>query len=130
MSNFIQKAFGELEHVVWPTKKETRKYMSYTMSIIVIMTIVLSVLGYTFRFILDQTKYAVNPESRNAAANLQLQQEQAQEQSLQDTYSQFGLEVPQATPTTPEATATPTTVKTDSPVQAEAHPEATTATGS
>lgn len=48
MFRFIQEAFGEFEHVVWPTKTETTKYMRYVIGVIVILTIFLSVLGYLF----------------------------------------------------------------------------------
>lgn len=30
MSNFITEASAELEHVVWPTQAENKKYMMYT----------------------------------------------------------------------------------------------------
>ena len=46
MSNFIAEASNELEHVVWPTPTENKKYMMYTIGVIVILGIFLAVLGY------------------------------------------------------------------------------------
>jgi preprotein translocase SecE subunit len=46
MSNFITEAQSELEHVVWPTPNENKKYMTYTIGVIVVIGIFLSVLGY------------------------------------------------------------------------------------
>jgi preprotein translocase SecE subunit len=46
MSNFIKEANTELEHVVWPTPAENKKYMIYTVGVIVVLAIFLAVLGY------------------------------------------------------------------------------------
>lgn len=46
MSNFIKEASDELEHVVWPTPVENKKYMIYTIGVIVVLGIFLAVLGY------------------------------------------------------------------------------------
>lgn len=46
MSNFITEASTELEHVVWPTPAENKKYMIYTIGVIVVLGIFLAVLGY------------------------------------------------------------------------------------
>jgi len=46
MSNFITEATGELEHVVWPTPTENKKYMMYTIGVIVIIGAFLAVLGF------------------------------------------------------------------------------------
>ena len=45
MSNFITEASAELEHVVWPTPTENKKYMMYTIGVIVVLGIFLAVLG-------------------------------------------------------------------------------------
>jgi preprotein translocase SecE subunit len=47
MSNFITEANTELEHVVWPTPAENKKYMMYTVGVIVVLGIFLAVLGYS-----------------------------------------------------------------------------------
>lgn len=47
MSNFIKEASAELEHVVWPTPVENKKYMIYTIGVIVVIGIFLAVLGFT-----------------------------------------------------------------------------------
>ena len=39
MANFIKESFSELEHVVWPTHLETKKFFTVVTSIIVAMTI-------------------------------------------------------------------------------------------
>ena len=44
MSNFIKESTEELEHVVWPTQAESKKYMLYTVGVIVIMATILAVL--------------------------------------------------------------------------------------
>lgn len=89
--DFFKKAFLELQHVVWPTRRETTTYMNYNIAIIVVMTIFLSLLGFLFREGLVQAKYIVNPDSRNAVNNLEAQQTAAQEENLQSMYEQFGL---------------------------------------
>ncbi len=48
MANFFTEAFQELEHIVWPTDKETRRYLTITVVIIVFMTTLLAILGYIF----------------------------------------------------------------------------------
>jgi preprotein translocase SecE subunit len=49
MSNFIKDALSELEHVVWPTSAESKKYMIYTIGVIITMAALLAVLGYALR---------------------------------------------------------------------------------
>ena len=49
MFKFFSDAKQELEHVVWPTSTETRKYMTYTVGVIVSMALILAVLGYVLR---------------------------------------------------------------------------------
>ena len=48
MSNFITEASAELEHVVWPTQAENKKYVMYTIWVIVILGAFLAVLGFIF----------------------------------------------------------------------------------
>jgi preprotein translocase subunit SecE len=47
MLQFIKNALSELEHVVWPTPTETRKYMNYTVGVIITLAILLAILGYS-----------------------------------------------------------------------------------
>jgi preprotein translocase SecE subunit len=49
MFNFIKEALLELEHVVWPTPTETKKYMNYTVGVIVVLGTFLAFLGYGMR---------------------------------------------------------------------------------
>jgi preprotein translocase SecE subunit len=46
MSNFIKDSLEELDHVVWPTNAESKKYMLYTVGTIIVMTIILAIVGY------------------------------------------------------------------------------------
>jgi preprotein translocase SecE subunit len=46
MFKFFSESKQELEHVVWPTPAETKKYMMYTVGVIVVMAILLAVVGY------------------------------------------------------------------------------------
>ncbi len=46
MSNFVTEAKNELEHVVWPTPAENKKYMIYTIGVIIVLGIFLAILGY------------------------------------------------------------------------------------
>ena len=46
MFKFIKEASQELDHVVWPTPTENKKYMMYTIGVIVSIGIFLAVLGY------------------------------------------------------------------------------------
>ncbi len=49
MFDFIKNALAELTHVVWPTRKESIKYMTYTIGTIVIVGVFLAILGYFIR---------------------------------------------------------------------------------
>ncbi len=46
MANFITEASNELDHVVWPTPNENKKYMMYTISVIIIIGAFLAILGF------------------------------------------------------------------------------------
>jgi preprotein translocase SecE subunit len=65
MSNFITEANTELEHVVWPTPAENKKYMIYTVGVIIVIGIFLAVLGYGvtngLRLARDQFPHDVAP---------------------------------------------------------------------
>jgi preprotein translocase SecE subunit len=50
MLKFIKNAIAELEHVVWPTPNESKKYMIYTVGVILIMASLLAIIGYTLRW--------------------------------------------------------------------------------
>lgn len=64
MFNFFKDAYNELSHVVWPTKKESRTYMYYTVGVITVMTIILSLIGMAFKEILIQGRHLVNPNAQ------------------------------------------------------------------
>lgn len=46
MFKSIKNAFSELEHVVWPTEAESKKYMVYTVGAIIFMGAFLALIGY------------------------------------------------------------------------------------
>jgi preprotein translocase SecE subunit len=46
MSNFLKESLEELDHVVWPTDIESRKYMIYTVGTIIVMATLLAIAGY------------------------------------------------------------------------------------
>lgn len=46
MFKFLRDAKSEIEHVVWPTPKETKKYMYYNIAVIVVVSVFLMILGY------------------------------------------------------------------------------------
>ena len=56
MFDFIKNAFAELTHVVWPTRKESIKYMTYTVGTIIIVGIFLAILGYAIRELMTLTR--------------------------------------------------------------------------
>ncbi len=49
MSGFIKKSLEELDHVVWPTQTESKKYMYYTVGVIISMAALLAVLGFVIQ---------------------------------------------------------------------------------
>ncbi len=49
MSNFIKDSAEELDHVVWPTNVESKKYMVYTVGTIIVLSIFLSIIGYVLQ---------------------------------------------------------------------------------
>lgn len=49
MKHFLKHSREELEHVVWPTNKETKTYMNYTVGVIVVMSFLLALVGYAFQ---------------------------------------------------------------------------------
>ncbi len=49
MFTSIKNAFSELEHVVWPTDTESKKYMTITVGTIVAIGAFLSIVGYVLQ---------------------------------------------------------------------------------
>lgn len=60
MFKFFSDAKQELEHVVWPTPNETKKYMYYTVGVIVIMAALLSITGYGMQTSLSAIRTALD----------------------------------------------------------------------
>lgn len=60
MFKFFSDAKQELEHVVWPTPNETKKYMYYTVGVIVIMAFLLAVAGYVMQTSLSSMRTALD----------------------------------------------------------------------
>ncbi len=63
MFKFIKESLRELEHVVWPTPKETRKYMNYNIGVIIALTLFLSVLGFIFSMSLSTARGIIHPST-------------------------------------------------------------------
>jgi len=70
MANFIKDSFAELEHVVWPTKRETQTYYKTVVIFIIVATIFLFILGYIFGETIFGVKEFV---SDGNATNVELQ---------------------------------------------------------
>jgi preprotein translocase SecE subunit len=47
--SFLKKSLEELDHVVWPTNAESKKYMIYTVGTIIVMATLLSAVGYVIQ---------------------------------------------------------------------------------
>lgn len=88
MIEFIRDSFRELEHVVWPSKSDSRKYMYYTVGIIVFMTLYLSLLGYMFRSTFKEARHQINP---NAGITTTTDSTPATQKDLEDLYKQFNM---------------------------------------
>lgn len=124
--DFFKKAFLELKHIVWPTKKETRTYMYYTISIITVMTLFLAGIGYLFRTGLQTAKQAINPTTENIAETIQATQDAAAESATQTNMANFfsgatittNTENTESTPTV-ETTTETTTTEIQLPSEAE-----------
>lgn len=112
MLKFFSDAFKEIGHVVWPTPKETRTYMNYTIIVIIVMTIFLSVAGYLFRTGLQTAKNTINPGSVATTEQIQATQEAQQKAAEQAEYEKFGITATGTTVETIENTEIPTNSET------------------
>jgi preprotein translocase SecE subunit len=116
MANFIKESLGELEHVVWPTPKETRKYMNFTVATIIVMTIVLSLVGYFFQ----QSLHGIRGMVPHVAVN-QDDNTPATQEDLNNILNQIGVnsgmtvDVSGATDTGGTVDITPVVAPTDAP---------------
>jgi preprotein translocase SecE subunit len=63
MFKFLNDAKAELEHVVWPTPNETKKYMYYNIAVIFCLTIFLMIAGYMIQESLLFTRSQFTHES-------------------------------------------------------------------
>jgi len=61
MLKFLRESIKEFDHVVWPTRAETKKYLSIVLSIIVALTVILFVLGSVFTTSLFALRDAIVP---------------------------------------------------------------------
>jgi len=101
MLNFFREAKAELEHVVWPTPNETKKYMYYNVVAIIIVTLFLMTLGFivqnTLSTIRDQFPH--DPLSLPASQELATQAEldalaDSLRQSTDGTNTEDNIETP------------------------------------
>ncbi|MDD2486933.1 MAG: preprotein translocase subunit SecE [Candidatus Gracilibacteria bacterium] len=61
MFKFFTESIKEFEHVVWPTKNETRKYFSIVVGLIISLTLFIFVIGSAFSAGLFYAKNIINP---------------------------------------------------------------------
>lgn len=59
--SFLQESIKEFDHVVWPTTAETKKYFNIVVSMIVILTVLLFVVGTAFSVGLFSLKKQIQP---------------------------------------------------------------------
>lgn len=113
--SFVKDAFAELEHVVWPTKRETQAYYKIVVIFIIVFTLFLFVIGYLFGEAIFGIKDIVsggngtNVELEGSPINIDLGDIEAQGGDVSVTIGEDGT----ATVIDPEASETETT-ETDS----------------
>lgn len=69
MFKFFKESIKEFEHVVWPTKNETRKYFSIVVWLIVCLTLFIFVISSVFSAWLFYAKNAIHPSSAISSQN-------------------------------------------------------------
>lgn len=67
--SFLQESIKEFDHVVWPTTSETKKYFNIVVSMIVILTVLLFVVGTAFSVGLFSLKKQIQPISPTSTTN-------------------------------------------------------------
>lgn len=61
MLRFLRESVKEFDHVVWPTRRETVRYFSITVSTIVVFAVFLFVVGTSFSTSLFAVRDVVSP---------------------------------------------------------------------
>lgn len=108
--SFFKKSLEELDHVVWPTNAESKKYMLYTVGTIVIMATLLSLVGYGIRFWLKSVR-DVFPHDTVVSSTVSGEQNAVSEQDIENLKNEIekrknslsGAKV-EVNPTTPTKT--------------------------
>lgn len=85
MLKFINAARSELEHVVWPTRTETTKYMKYNLAVIIVLTIFLMILGTATQSGLQAARGVINDGTNTTVTSDNTPATQAELDSLADT---------------------------------------------
>ena len=108
--SFFKKSLEELDHVVWPTNTESKKYMLYTVGTIVIMAALLSVVGYAIQMSLksirdvfphDNTVVSSTVSWENAVTEADIENLKKEAEKRKNALSGAKVEVnPVTTPTT------------------------------
>lgn len=84
--SFITESIKEFDHVVWPTKAETKKYFLIVTGVITVFAIFLFLVGNSLSWSLfalkDQVHPATLPVSNEAAKNLDLEDLQLDKTSV------------------------------------------------
>ena len=108
MFTFIKEALLELEHVVWPTPNETKKYMNYTVGVIVVLGTFLAFLGYGMRESLSfaRAQFPHTEETKTVSG-----EDFATRAELEELTKQIEKKKSQSGSTKPTATGTTATPK-------------------
>ncbi len=115
--SFLKKSLEELDHVVWPTNVESKKYMIYTVGTIVVMATLLSAVGYVIQLGLKSirdvfphdTVISSTVSGEDAVTEADIENLKMEAERRRNALSGASIEVNTAVPTENEATPLPIT---------------------
>lgn len=113
MFSFIKNAFHELEHVVWPTKKEITTYMKHVVFVIIFLAIYLTVMWEIFTTSIDMWRKKVQELYPNTS-QVNTQSQNATQADLENILNNIQINTGSTsktgatTPIVPNATSTGT----------------------
>lgn len=108
--SFLQESIKEFDHVVWPTSAETKKYFNIVVSMIVILTVLLFVVGTalsTGLFTLKKQIQPISPTPTTSATPTSSTPQDLKLDNLNLETTPTSGATPAATPVTPVAPAAP-----------------------
>lgn len=100
--SFLQESIKEFDHVVWPTSAETKKYFNIVVSMIVILTVLLFVVGTLLSTGLFALKKQIQPLAPTPTTSTQTPATAPTPQDLK--LDNLNLETTPTSDTTPVAT--------------------------